>query len=111
MAARRWPSLAGVSLALLSLPGVLLMAASGAACRSPADSPKEPPPVEEQPTAAPTTQLQGVDTSGLTPRELGKWQEYVSELLAPCADQPVSIAQCVTEARPCNACLPAASSA
>jgi protein-disulfide isomerase len=32
----------------------------------------------------------------------------VSELLAPCPDQPVSIAQCVTEARACNACLPAA---
>jgi protein-disulfide isomerase len=83
------------------------MAVSGAACRSPADSPKEPPPVEEQSTATPT-QLPGVDTSGLTQRELGKWQEYVSELLAPCADQPVSLAQCVSEARACNACLPAA---
>lgn len=109
MAARRWPSLAGVSLTLLSLTGLVLMGASGAACRSPADSPKEPPPVTEQPsTPTATTQLPGVDTSGLTQRELGKWQEYVSELLAPCADQPVSLAQCVTEARSCDACLPAA---
>ena len=52
--------------------------------------------------------LPGVDTAGLTPRELAKWREYVSELLAPCPDQPVSIAQCVTESRACGACLPAA---
>ncbi len=54
------------------------------------------------------TQLPGVDTSTLTPRELGKWREYVSELLAPCPDQPVNVAQCVTESRPCGGCLPAA---
>jgi protein-disulfide isomerase len=80
-----------------------------AACRSPADSPKEPPPVEETaaPTAAPAS-LPGVDTSTLTPRELGKWGEYVGELLAPCSDQPVSIAVCVSESRACGTCLPAA---
>ena len=80
---------------------------SGAACRSPADSPKEPPPVEEAATPAPVN-LPGVDTSSLTPRELTKWNEYVGELLAPCSDQPVSIAQCVSESRACSACLPAA---
>ena len=79
----------------------------GAACRSPADSPKEPPPPDEE-RAAPAAPLPGVDTSGLTPRELGKWHEYVSELLAPCPDQPVNIAQCVTESRACGACVPAA---
>jgi hypothetical protein len=90
------------------LLGAVLFAGTlgGAACRSPADSPKEPPPQEEE-RAAPV-QLPGVDTSGLTPRELGKWREYVSELLAPCPDQPVSIAQCVTESRACGTCLPAA---
>jgi protein-disulfide isomerase len=83
------------------------IALGAAACRSPADSPKEPPPVEE--TAAPAaTNLPGVDTSSLTPRELTKWNEYVGELLAPCADQPVSIAQCVSEQRACSACVPAA---
>jgi 2-hydroxychromene-2-carboxylate isomerase len=61
--------------------------------------------VEEATTPA---QLAGVDTSGLTQRELGKWHEHVTELLAPCPDQPVNIAQCVTESRPCGACLPAA---
>jgi protein-disulfide isomerase len=58
--------------------------------------------------AATPAQLPGVDTTGLTQRELGKWREYVSELLAPCPDQPVSIAQCVTESRACEACLPSA---
>ena len=53
-------------------------------------------------------ELPGVDTSQLTGRERGEWWTQVSELLAPCADQPVSIAQCVQEARPCRACLPAA---
>lgn len=52
--------------------------------------------------------LKGVDTSQLTPRERHEWAAQVSELLAPCADTPVSIAQCVTESRSCKACLPAA---
>jgi protein-disulfide isomerase len=80
----------------------------GAACRSPAESPKEPPPVEETTSSKPAQQLPGVDISALTPREQSKWQEYVGELLAPCPDQPVNVAQCVTESRPCAACLPAA---
>jgi protein-disulfide isomerase len=52
--------------------------------------------------------LQGVDTSKLTEREKEQWSVYVSELLAPCSDQPVSIAQCVAEKRACDSCLPAA---
>jgi protein-disulfide isomerase len=100
MTACGWWASARVLLASIALVGA-------GACRSPADSPKEPPPVEE--TAAPTpTSLPGVDTSSLTPREQTKWSEYVGGLLAPCADQPVNIAQCVSESRPCSACLPAA---
>lgn len=76
------------------------------ACRSPADATKQPPPPAAQPAAK--VQLPGVDTSELTDREVRQWSEYVSELLAPCADQPVSIAQCVTEKRSCNTCQPAA---
>jgi protein-disulfide isomerase len=53
-------------------------------------------------------ELPGIDTSQLTGRERGEWWTHVSELLAPCSDQPVSIAQCVQEARPCPACSPAA---
>jgi protein-disulfide isomerase len=52
--------------------------------------------------------LSGVDTSPLTPREKKEWSTYVSELLAPCSDVPVSIAQCVQEKRPCTKCLPGA---
>lgn len=84
----------------------LAILVGGAACRSPADSPKEPPPPAEEPAAP--LQLPGVDTSALTQREQVKWHEYVSELLAPCPDQPVSIAACVSQARPCAGCVPSA---
>jgi protein-disulfide isomerase len=52
--------------------------------------------------------LTGVDTSMLTPREKREWSAYVSELMAPCPDTPVSVAQCVQEKRPCARCTPAA---
>jgi hypothetical protein len=52
--------------------------------------------------------LAGVDASMLTPREKKEWSTYVSELLAPCSDVPVPIAQCVQEKRSCSRCVPAA---
>lgn len=52
--------------------------------------------------------LDGVDTSALTPRERREWRGYVDELLAPCRDVAVSIAECVADKRPCPACQPAA---
>lgn len=52
--------------------------------------------------------MAGVDTSPLTPRERRDWAGQVTELLAPCPDTPVSIAQCVKEERGCKTCLPAA---
>jgi protein-disulfide isomerase len=52
--------------------------------------------------------LPGVDTSSLMPREKREWSARVSELLAPCSDVPVSVAQCVQEKRKCPRCLPAA---
>jgi protein-disulfide isomerase len=55
-----------------------------------------------------TIDLKGVDTSALTAREKADWSSYVSESLSPCPDQPVSIAQCVNESRPCAGCRPAA---
>jgi len=64
--------------------------------------------VAKEPAGPANVDLPGVDTSPLTPREKGEWSTYVSELLAPCADTPVSIAQCVKEKRACNKCLPAA---
>jgi protein-disulfide isomerase len=63
---------------------------------------------EVKPAVAPEVSLKGVDTSPLTPRERREWAAQVSELLAPCPEVPVSIAQCVSENRPCKTCLPAA---
>jgi protein-disulfide isomerase len=72
--------------------------------RSPAESLKDAKGAE--PGA--TVQLEQVDTSGLTQREQSQWSAHVSELLAPCPDQPVSLAQCVRDKRPCDSCVPAA---
>jgi protein-disulfide isomerase len=53
-------------------------------------------------------ELPGVDTSSLTEREHATWSGYVSELLAPCPEVAVSVAQCVRDKRECPQCLPAA---
>lgn len=74
-------------------------------CRSPGEAGKDPAP---SPAQAQLVELPGVDTSALTAREKSSWSSYVSELLAPCPDQPVSLAQCVKESRACKSCLPAA---
>lgn len=73
-------------------------------CRSPGEAGRGPSASSEPATV----DLPGVDTSSMTAREKHEWSGYVSELLAPCPDQPVSIAQCVKEKRACNLCLPAA---
>jgi protein-disulfide isomerase len=74
-------------------------------CRSPGES-----PADASPTRAETkdVNLAAVDTSSLTSREKSEWSRFVSELRSPCADQPVSLAQCVSESRACKACVPAA---
>ena len=60
--------------------------------------------------ASPTApvELPGVDSTNLTAREKSEWSGHVSELLAPCPDQPVSVATCVEQRRPCGLCVPAA---
>lgn len=82
---------------LLSVSGI-----SGSTCgKSTAeDATKEKP--------APAVTLDGVDISGLTPREQKDWGQYVSEFLSPCRSVPVPISQCVQEKRDCAKCLPAA---
>lgn len=74
-------------------------------CRSPGEGGKGPDPAPE---AAELVELPKVDTSGLRAREKREWSSAVSELLAPCPDQPVSLAACVKESRDCKACAPAA---
>ncbi|HEY3819395.1 MAG TPA: thioredoxin domain-containing protein [Polyangiaceae bacterium] len=54
--------------------------------------------------------LPGIDTSAMTPRERHEYSSLVTDLLAPCPNVPVSIAQCVQEKRPCSACVQAAKS-
>lgn len=60
------------------------------------------------PSAAPVVSIPGVDLGPMTTREQRDWAEQVHSLLAPCADTPVSIGQCIGEKRPCKACTPAA---
>ena len=74
-------------------------------CRSPGERGTDPG--AQKPTAT-DVRLQGVDTSALTPREKSDWSRLVTELLAPCPEHPVSVAQCVNESRACPACVPAA---
>jgi protein-disulfide isomerase len=74
-------------------------------CRSPGEAGKGP---GQEAESAELVELSGVDTGSLRAREKREWSSAVGELLAPCADQPVSVAQCVKESRACKACLPAA---
>lgn len=74
-------------------------------CRSPGESAGDASPTR---TETKDVTLAGVDTSNLTGREKSEWSRFVSELRSPCADQPVSVAQCVSESRACKACVPAA---
>jgi protein-disulfide isomerase len=87
-----------------ALGGSILINLNMTTCRSPGETEPDPAPQ----SAPADVQLPGVDTSELTAREKREWSSQVSELLAPCPDQPVSIAQCVQESRPCAACVPAA---
>ena len=85
--------------------GLALFNSQLTTCRSPGEGGSEPAPVH---TEAKDVTLTGVDTSALTGREKADWSRYVSDLLAPCPDQPVSLAQCVSENRSCKQCVPAA---
>ena len=82
-----------------------LISARLTTCRSPGEGGTEPNPAKSE---AVQVTLPGVDTSALTTREKAEWSRYVSEFLSPCADQPVSVAECVKQSRQCKACTPAA---
>ncbi|HKY37356.1 MAG TPA: thioredoxin domain-containing protein [Polyangiaceae bacterium] len=74
-------------------------------CRSPGEGSADASPTRSE---TKDVNLPGVDTSSLTGREKSEWSRFVSELRSPCPDQPVSVAQCISESRACRACLPAA---
>ncbi len=102
-----FPRFAPLNLLRRCVPIVLFLSLSGAngsMCNKPAggtEASKDPEQIVD-------VNLGEVDTSTLTPREKRDWSGYVSELLAPCSDTPVSLAQCVQEKRACSRCLPAA---
>jgi protein-disulfide isomerase len=78
---------------------------SGSVCGKSTENPtKDPGPGPDVPVVV----LDGVDTAALTAREKKEWSSYVSELISPCPNVPVPIAQCVKEKRDCDRCLPAA---
>jgi protein-disulfide isomerase len=79
-------------------------------CRDSSASSPGPQAAASVPAAAEQrdTALPGVDTSPMTPRERHEWSTLVGDLIAPCTNVPVPIAQCVQERRPCTACTRAA---
>ncbi len=88
-----------------ALAGLFLLNLNVTTCRSPGEG--AGPQASANETAT-DVNLASVDTSDLTSREKRQWSAHVSELLAPCPNQPVSLAQCVSEKRDCKACEPAA---
>jgi protein-disulfide isomerase len=86
-----------------AIPILILLgfAATGSTCREQSGATKDPGNV-------PDVNLPEVDTSMLTPREKHDWSAAVTELLAPCPDVSVPIAQCVQEKKNCARCIPAA---
>ncbi len=99
-------SRAMMTLRAAALFGLLAISATRlTTCRSPGETTEGTTPGRPEPK---DVNLAGVDTSAFTSREKGEWSGLVSDLLAPCPDQPVSLAQCVQESRACRACTPAA---
>lgn len=94
------------SLQVLLLP-LLVVFSLGASCNGGTANPESP--ADGKPAAASNRieKLDRVDTSALTDAERRSWADLANELLSPCGE-PVSVAQCVSEARACGACVPAA---
>jgi predicted DsbA family dithiol-disulfide isomerase len=97
-------SLPMLSLALLGLFSL------GASCDHGKETPASGTAVEakgDTPKSSKIESLDKVDTSILTAPEKRTFLEIANEVLSPCGE-PVSVAQCVAEARACNACVPSA---
>ncbi|MET0287125.1 MAG: thioredoxin domain-containing protein [Polyangiales bacterium] len=93
-----------LSLALLGLFSL------GASCNHGKETPTGETAAEakgDAPKASKIESLDKVDTSVLTAPEKRTFFEIVNEVLSPCGE-PVSVAQCVAEARACGACVPGA---
>lgn len=90
----------------------LLAALVACGCNSSSDSAHAKPgsstAASAAPSAAPIVSIPGIDIGPMTSREQREWSDQVQTLLAPCADTPVPISQCILEKRSCKACMPAA---
>lgn len=97
----------------LQLAGLLplgLAVLGWSSCRdsSASNSAQQSAPSAQASTEQKDTTLPGIDTSAMTPRERHEWSALVGELIAPCPNVPVPVAQCVQEQRPCPLCARAA---
>jgi protein-disulfide isomerase len=90
---------------------IVVAGALGVACKDSAahvGTGPEPSSEAPQPSATADVVLPGVDSSAMTPRERHEWSGLVLDLLAPCPNVPVSVAQCLLENRACGTCAQAA---
>lgn len=58
--------------------------------------------------ASASGELSSVDTSSLTTSERQQWLDVVSEVLSPCPELPMTLAQCIDDRATCPSCTPAA---
>ena len=90
---------------------LVLFGACGLVLSACKDDPKPDPATAPSASAASSAgevHLPGIDTSPLLPRERLEWSEDVRELMSPCAEVAVPLAQCVLEKRDCPRCISAA---
>jgi protein-disulfide isomerase len=98
-----------IALQLVSLLALLAAVGGWSSCRDSSANVPEPQGSGSAQTAeVKDIALPGIDTSAMTPRERHEFSSLVSDLLAPCPNVPVSIAQCVLEKRACATCVQAA---
>ena len=100
-------SLASKLAAFLAL-AVLACAAAGCRDSSANAGGAAPAPAAQAAPEVKDVTVPGVDTSAMTPRERHAFTALVTDLLAPCPDVPVPVAQCVQEKRACGGCVQAA---
>ena len=98
-----------IALQLACLLALVVAVGGWSSCRDSSASVPEPQS-SAQVAEVKDVVLPGIDTSAMTPRERHEYSSLVSDLLAPCPNVPVSIAQCVQEKRACSACMQAAKS-
>ena len=82
--------------------------AGSVACSDGTKASPDKPGSSSSAKAVTSADLAAVDTSTLTPNEKKELLSQLGELVAPCANTPVPLSQCLSEKRDCKACAPAA---